>query len=151
MLCFRQGSCSVSGGARDSRRSRVAGILLRFRRGSCSVSGGARDSGRSGVAEILLCFSFLRSVRRVIAEGNTDHLFSLSGVRVLSISWIVLGNTISLLHKNPAVLGECYIVGHSVPHRLPAAQNPSRLSECYIVGHSVPHHLPAAQNPRLLR
>ena len=38
--------------------------------------------------------------------GNVDHLFSLNGVRVLSIFWIVLGNTMSLLQKHPEVSGE---------------------------------------------
>nr|KAG5696850.1 hypothetical protein BaRGS_030974 [Batillaria attramentaria] len=59
---------------------------------------------RSLVAEILLCFSFLLSVRKVMAEGNADYLFSLNGVRVMSISWIVLGNTLSILYSTPAVL-----------------------------------------------
>ncbi|KAK7485821.1 hypothetical protein BaRGS_00022921 [Batillaria attramentaria] len=68
---------------------------------------------RSLVAEILLCFSFLLSVRKVMAEGNADYLFSLNGVRVMSISWIVLGNTLSILYSTPAVLGHgCLVTYH---------------------------------------
>ncbi|XP_076456300.1 uncharacterized protein LOC143290596 isoform X2 [Babylonia areolata] len=57
------------------------------------------------VTDVLLCFSFLRAVRKVLAEGNADHLFSLNGVRVLSISWIVLGNTMAMMHRHPHLVG----------------------------------------------
>ncbi|KAL8604270.1 hypothetical protein ACOMHN_023640 [Nucella lapillus] len=75
------------------------------------VEGGKRktdeeeEERHSVLAEVLLCFSFLRSMRKVVGEGNADHLFSLNGVRVLSICWIVLGNTMAMLHKH-SVLGE---------------------------------------------
>lgn len=62
------------------------------------------EDRHSLVAEVLLSFSFLRSVRKVMGEGNADHLFSLNGVRVLSICWIVLGNTMAMLNNHPALV-----------------------------------------------
>jgi hypothetical protein len=41
-----------------------------------------------------------------MAEGSPDTLFCLNGVRVLSISWIVLGNVYMLLYLNPDVVGK---------------------------------------------
>lgn len=53
---------------------------------------------------LLLSFSFRRSTKRVMAEGSTDTLFCLNGVRVLSISWIVLGSVYMILYLNPDVV-----------------------------------------------
>ncbi|XP_070174525.1 uncharacterized protein [Littorina saxatilis] len=97
----RKGEKKTKEGIRES------GLKVEMRRKTHrteDVEGGTIPKRKSPVAEVLLCFSFLRSVHRVMAEGNADHLFSLNGVRVLSISWIVLGNTLSLLHGNPASL-----------------------------------------------
>ncbi|PVD37159.1 hypothetical protein C0Q70_04154 [Pomacea canaliculata] len=60
--------------------------------------------GGSLAGEVLLCFSFLRNLRRLLCEGSADMLFTLNGVRVMSIFWIVLGNTISLLNKTSSVM-----------------------------------------------
>ncbi|KAK7483363.1 hypothetical protein BaRGS_00025423, partial [Batillaria attramentaria] len=68
---------------------------------------------RSLVAEILLCFSFLLSVRKVMAEGNADYLFSLNGVRVMSISWIVLGNTLSILYSTGCLVTYHFLLAKS--------------------------------------
>ncbi|XP_067685737.1 O-acyltransferase like protein-like [Haliotis asinina] len=53
------------------------------------------------ITDVLLCFSFPTNVTSVLGEGNTNLLFCLSGVRFLSISWIVMGNCISFIHKAP--------------------------------------------------
>lgn len=54
---------------------------------------------------MVLAFSFRRSTKRIMAEGSVDALFCLNGVRVLSISWIVLGTVYMILYLNPDVVG----------------------------------------------
>ncbi|XP_046549693.1 nose resistant to fluoxetine protein 6-like [Haliotis rubra] len=53
------------------------------------------------ITDMILCFSFPTNVTSVLGEGNTNLLFCLSGVRFLSISWIVMGNCLSFIHKAP--------------------------------------------------
>ncbi|PVD35912.1 hypothetical protein C0Q70_02881 [Pomacea canaliculata] len=53
---------------------------------------------------MVLAFSFRRSTKRIMAEGSVDALFCLNGVRVLSISWIVLGTVYMILYLNPDVV-----------------------------------------------
>ncbi|XP_071103106.1 O-acyltransferase like protein-like isoform X1 [Haliotis cracherodii] len=64
------------------------------------LKAGSRKIG-GVITDTLLCFSFPNNVASVLGEGNTNILFCLNGVRFLSISWIVMGNSISFIHKAP--------------------------------------------------
>ncbi|XP_041372351.1 O-acyltransferase like protein-like [Gigantopelta aegis] len=56
------------------------------------------------ISEVFLCFAIQRNLERILGEGNPNYLFCLNGVRVLSITWIVLGNTVSFLYREPNVV-----------------------------------------------
>ncbi|XP_041347289.1 uncharacterized protein LOC121367246 [Gigantopelta aegis] len=62
------------------------------------------------IFEIFLCFSFQRNLKRVLGEGSANYLFCLNGVRVLSITWIVMGNTVSFLYKAPDVVANIVVM-----------------------------------------
>ncbi|XP_046549706.1 O-acyltransferase like protein-like [Haliotis rubra] len=56
------------------------------------------------VTDILLCFSLPNNLASVLGGGSADQLLFLSGVRFLSICWVVFGNTISFIHRTPDVI-----------------------------------------------
>ncbi|XP_071104181.1 O-acyltransferase like protein-like [Haliotis cracherodii] len=56
------------------------------------------------VTDILLCFSLPNNLASVLGGGNPDQLLFLSGIRFLSICWVVFGNTISFIHRTPDVI-----------------------------------------------
>ncbi|XP_067687102.1 O-acyltransferase like protein-like [Haliotis asinina] len=56
------------------------------------------------VTDILLCFSLPNNLAAVLGGANADQLLFLSGIRFLSICWVVFGNTISFIHRTPDVI-----------------------------------------------
>ncbi|BFZ22751.1 hypothetical protein BsWGS_25791 [Bradybaena similaris] len=61
-------------------------------------------SSENVFTDLLLSFSFRKNTRHILADGSADTLFCLNGVRVLSISWIVLGNVYGIMYQNPDVV-----------------------------------------------
>ncbi|XP_035827580.1 uncharacterized protein LOC101856752 [Aplysia californica] len=100
-LSDSDGSCSPVPCEREAGYNRKASIIEV--RPSHRVK--KLTSSENLFTDLLLSFSFRKNTRHILAEGSGDTLFCLNGVRVLSITWIVLGNVYGIIYQNPAVVG----------------------------------------------